>query len=158
MLNLFGGIISNKFSSIFTPPVAIGTKIFTVTNNGNDSSYVVIIDNVSVTKASDGSATTFVSNDFRYTLSCTKSDGTKCNGVDNSAFPMKNTQNIIVGNDIIAGETHNYNLTVTYLETGENQSKDMNKSLQAKVNIEDIRRINPYSDDKDSLAYNIIKS
>ena len=32
---------------------AIGTKTFTVTNNGNDSSYVVVIDNVSVTKASD---------------------------------------------------------------------------------------------------------
>ena len=57
---------------------AIGTKTFTVTNNGNDSSYVVIIDNVSVTKASDGSSTTFVSNDFRYTLSCSVKDKSGC--------------------------------------------------------------------------------
>ena len=94
-------------STDLTSAGAIGTKTFTVTNNGNDSSYVVIIDNVSVTKVSDGSSTTFKSNDFRYTLSCTKSDGTNCNDVsDLTIFPIKG--GILVSNDIKEEDVHEY--------------------------------------------------
>ena len=141
----------------------IGTKDFTVTNNGNDSSYVVIIDNVSVTKVSDGSATTFVSNDFRYTLTCTKSDGTKCNDVsDLTIFPIKG--GILVSNDIKAEDVHTYTLTMWYIDTGIDQSDDMGKTYQARVNIADVNQMeNPFqtgvsATDNSSLAYNIIKN
>jgi len=142
---------------------AIGTKTFTVTNNGNDSSYVVIIDNVSVTKVSDGSATTFVSNDFRYTLSCKKSDNTDCNNVsDLTIFPIKG--GILVGNDIEEDDVHTYTLTMWYIDTGIDQSDDMGKSLQARVNIADVAQMeNPFktgvtATDNASLAYNIINN
>ena len=150
-------------STDLTSAGAIGTKTFTVTNNGNDSSYVVIIDNVSVTKVNDGSSTTFVSNDFRYTLSCTKSDGTKCNEVnDLTIFPIKG--GILLSNDIVEDDVHTYTLTLWYIDTGLNQSDDMGKSLQARVNIADVNQMeNPFktgvtATDNASLAYNIIKN
>ena len=143
------------------PPV--DNKTFTVTNNGNDSSYVVIIDNVSVTKVSDGSATTFVSNDFRYTLSCKKSDNTDCNNVsDLTIFPIKG--GILVSNDIEEDDVHTYTLTMWYIDTGIDQSDDMGKSLQARVNITDVAQMeNPFmtgvtATDNASLAYNIINN
>ena len=137
---------------------AIGTKDFTVTNKGNDTSYVVVIEDVSITNASDGSTTTFNSNDFRYTLTCTKKDGTSCDGVTTQTlFPLSG--GILVGNSIKEGDVHTYVLTMWYIETGIDQSKDMGKTLQAKVNITNIQEIeNPYSSNKNSLAYNIIEN
>ena len=142
---------------------AIGTKTFTVTNNGSDSSYVVIIDNVSVTNASDGSTTTFKSNDFRYTLTCTKSDGTKCNDVkDLTVFPID--EGILIGNNIDKEDVHTYTFTLWYIDTGVDQSDDMGKTLQARLNIADITQMeNPYktgvtATDNASLAYNIIEN
>ena len=44
--------------------------------------YVVIIEDVEITNIDNGTTTTFNSNDFRYTLICTKKYGTKCNGVE----------------------------------------------------------------------------
>ena len=142
---------------------AIGTKTFTVTNNGNDSSYVVIIDNVRVKKVSDNTDTNFLSNDFRYTLTCTKSDGTKCNEVnDLTIFPIKG--GILVSNDIKAEDVHSYTLTMWYIDTGVDQSDDMGKSYQARVNITDVNQMeNPFktgvsATDNASLAYNIINN
>ena len=136
----------------------IGTKTFTVTNNGNDTSYVVVIENVSVTKASDGSTTTFESNDFRYTLTCTKSDGSNCDGVSTqSVFPING--GVLVGNSIKEGDVHTYTFKMWYIDTGIDQSNDMGKSLQARLNITDIRSMtNPYSANTNSLAYNIIEN
>ena len=136
----------------------IGTKTFTVTNNGNDTSYVVVIENVSVTKASDGSTTTFESNDFRYTLTCTKKDGTSCDGVSKqSVFPING--GVLVGNSIKEGDVHTYTFKMWYIDTGIDQSNDMGKSLQARLNITDIRSMaNPYSANTNSLAYNIIEN
>ena len=136
----------------------IGTKTFTVTNNGNDTSYVVVIENVSVTKASDGSIATFESNDFRYTLTCTKSDGTSCDSVSaQSVFPING--GILVGNNIIEGDVHTYTFKMWYIDTGIDQSNDMGKHLQARINITNIESMaNPYSSDKKSLAYNIIEN
>ena len=146
-------------------------KTFTITNNGEDTDYVVVIDGdnnrdngitpISVTYAENsgtqvkGASTSFVSNDFRYTITCTV-DGESCNGITNEVFPMNG--GIAVGNAIEKGKVHEYTLTMKYLETNQNQSDDMNKTFSAVINIEDIRRINPYSDNTDSLAYNIISN
>ena len=148
---------------------AIGTKTFTVTNNGNDSSYVVVIDNVSITKVSDGSSTSFVSNDFRYTLSCSVKDKSgnlleneTCNKVSNlDIFPING--GILVNNDIPENKVHEYTLTLWYIDTGLNQSDDMGKSYQARVNIKDMTAVNPFSTgvsatDNASLVYNIINN
>ena len=136
----------------------IGTKTFTVTNNGNDTSYVVVIENVSVTKASDGSTTTFESNDFRYTLTCTKSDGTSCDGVSTqSVFPING--GVLVGNSIKEGDVHTYTFKMWYIDTGIDQSNDMGKTIQARLNITNIASMtNPYSANTNSLAYNIIEN
>ncbi len=136
----------------------IGTKTFTVTNNGNDTSYVVVIENVSVTKASDGSTTVFESNDFRYTLTCTKSDGTSCDGVSTqSVFPING--GVLVGNSIKEGDVHTYTFKMWYIDTGIDQSNDMGKTIQARLNITNIASMtNPYSANTNSLAYNIIEN
>ena len=138
---------------------AIGSKDFTVTNNGNSkTSYVVVIEDVVIKKTTDNTTTTFNSNDFRYTLTCTKKDGTTCDGVTiQSVFPI--TGGIIVGNNIDVDDVQSYVLTLWYIDTGIDQSKDMGKSLQAKVNIKDITQVtNPYSANTNSLAYNIIEN
>ena len=137
---------------------SIGTKDFTVTNKGLNTSYVVIIENVSVTNVSDGSTTTFESNDFRYTLTCTKSDGTSCDGVSTqSIFPING--GILVGNSIKEGDVHTYELKMWYIDTGVDQSNDMGKTLQGRVNITNISQMeNPYKDNISSLAYNIIEN
>jgi len=148
----------------------VNSKTFSVTNNGEDTEYVVFIDNVSVTYASDvgetikqGDPATFESNDFRFTLTCTiesadsTRNNTSCNSVTDGVFPLKD-KSIVVGNNIAKGDKHNYTLTMEYIETNINQSDDMNKSLSALINIEDTNRINPYSENKISLAYNIINN
>ncbi len=149
------------------PGTTIDSKTFTVKNEGNAvTDYVVVIENVSVVYAETlevdgvtqtaGTATTFESNDFVYTLTCT-SDGVACDGVSSaSVFPING--GILVGNDIEVGKTHSYTLTVTYKETGRNQSNDMNKTLTARVNIKDIASLNPYSANTSTLAYNIINN
>ena len=147
------------------------SKTFTVTNSGEDTDYVVVIDgdnnrengitpiNVTYAETSGtqvkGASTSFVSNDFRYTITCTV-NGEACNGIENEVFPLNG--GIAVGNVIKKGEVHEYTLTMEYIETNVNQSADMNKTFNAVVNIEDIRRINPYSENESSLAYNIINN
>ena len=136
---------------------AIGVKDFTVTNEGDDTSYVVVIEDVKILKASDGTTTTFNSNDFRYTLTCTKSDGSSCDGVSTqTVLPL--TKGVLVGNSITAGDVHTYKLTVWYIETNTDQSEDMGKTLEAKVNITNMESVNPYSSNTNSLAYNIIEN
>ena len=144
----------------------IGTKDFTVTNRGDNTEYVVVFEDVVVSYAADtvingenigaGTTTTFESNDFVYTLTCTKKDGTNCNGLENETFPMNG--GIVIGNNIDKSDVHNYVLTLYYLDNGLDQSADMNKTLNGKVNIKDIKSINPYSENKNSLAYNIINN
>ena len=150
--------ILGKDLTLIPSDTEIGTKTFTVTNNGNDTSYVVVIENVSVTKASDGSTTTFESNDFRYTLTCTKKDGTSCDGVSTqSVFPING--GVLVGNSIKEGDVHTYTFKMWYIDTGIDQSNDMGKHLQARLNITNIESMtNPYSANTNSLAYNIIEN
>ena len=159
------------------PGSVLDSKTFTVTNEGNDTTeYVVVIEDTSVTYAQTievngvtqtaGDTTTFESNDFVYTLTCksyenygeaTQAESGTCNGVDAEAtFPIKG--GILIGNNAEVGKTHAYSLTVTYKETGVDQSADMNKILTAKVNIADPNGFNPYVGDKGSLAYTIINN
>ena len=150
--------ILGKDLTLIPSDTEIGTKTFTVTNNGNDTNYVVVIENVSVTKASDGSTTTFESNDFRYTLTCTKSDGSNCDGVGTqSIFPING--GVLVGNSIKEGDVHTYTFKMWYIDTGIDQSNDMGKTIQARLNITNIASMtNPYSANPNSLAYNIIEN
>ena len=148
--------ILGKDLKLIPSDTEIGTKTFTVTNNGDDTSYVVVIENVSITK--DGTTTTFESNDFRYTLGCTKKDGTSCDGVSTqSVFPIND--GILVGNSISKDDVHTYTFKMWYIDTGIDQSNDMGKTIQARLNIADIRSVaNSYSNSKNSLAYNIIEN
>ncbi len=136
---------------------AIGTKDFTVTNEGNSkTSYVVVIEDVSITK--DGATSTFESNDFRYTLTCTKKDGTNCDGVSSqSVFPING--GVLVTNNIDVSDTQTYTLTLWYIDTGIDQSNDMGKTYNAKVNIKDTDSLtlnNPYRNETDTLKKTII--
>ncbi len=147
-----------------TPGTTFEPKRFTVTNQGNaNTDYVVVIEEANVTYAETievdgetqtaGTKTTFESNDFTYTLTCESG----CNSVQEpTTFPIEG--GILVGNRLDVGETQTYSFTLTYKETGENQSNDMNKKLEAKINIKDITTINPYSDNPNTLAYNIINN
>ena len=133
----------------------IGTKTFTVTNKGNaKTSYVVVIDETKITNAADGTTTTFESNDFRYTLTCTEG----CNGVGTqSVFPING--GVLVGNSIDVGIVQTYELKLWYIDTGIDQTNDMNKRLEARINITDATALsNSLLTNKNSLAYNIINS
>jgi len=146
-------------SKDITSSGAIGTKTFTVTNNGSDSSYVVVIDNVSTKIAGTNTPTEFVTNDFRYTLSCVVKDksgtllnGETCNKVESlEVFPIKG--GMLVNNNIPENRIHEYTLTLWYIDTGLDQSEDMGKTYQARVNIsENAEAFNPI------LADNIINN
>ena len=135
-------------------------KTFTVTNNGDDVDYSVVLENVTVTDVEKGTSTTFVSNDFVYTLTCTSSDETNspCTNQVTTETTLPLTDSVLLGNNIKKGVIHTYTLVVLYKDTGIDQSDDMNKALSARINIIDIRSKNPYDDDKTSLAYNIINN
>ena len=151
------------------PGTTLDEKTFTVTNQGNATTdYVVVIDNVSVVYAetrtvngvtqTKGAATEFESNDFVYTLTCTNKDGSDCTNQIKSeqVFPIKG--GVVVSNSIEVEGVQSYTLTVTYRETGVDQSADMNKMLNARVNIKDISVDNPYKSDTTLLAYNILNN
>ena len=117
------------------------TKEFKVINNGDAlvEDYIVYMENV---------VNTFTYyTDLEITLVCnvTKLDengdsvsaGT-CNGItagDGRYFPR--VDEALVVNSIDVGETHNYTLTLTYKETNTDQSIDMGKTLEGKVQIYD---------------------
>ena len=151
------------------PGTTLDAKTFTVTNQGNATTdYVVVIDNASVVYAdtrtvngvtqTKGAKAEFESNDFVYTLTCTNKDGSDCTNQIKSeqVFPIKG--GVVVSNSIEVEGVQSYTLTVTYRETGRNQSNDMNKELSARVNIKDISVDNPYKSDTTLLAYNIINN
>ena len=142
----------------------VDKKEFSVTNEGNSTTdYLVVIDNTSVVYAETievkgetqtaGQPARFESNDFVYTLTCTSG----CNGVQEpTIFPIEG--GILVGNRIKEDEVQTYELRMEYKETGLNQTNDMNKKFTARINIRDIASLNPYKENKESLAYNIINN
>ena len=126
------------------PGTTLPTKTFTVTNNGNNSAdYSVALVNIINTFNN--------TEDVVYNLTCTSydksgftlnNDGTvsgtekgSCSGVEETEFP--NLNSYIVTNSIDVDIVHVYIMTVTYKETGIDQSIDMNKTLEAKIDIFD---------------------
>ena len=132
----------------------VGTKVFTVTNNGNEvvEDYAVIIENFAVKYQSgelSGVVTNFVNGedgkpDMKLVVTCkayknyttSKDDAGTCNGMD-GFLPEKS--DILVINSIDKEITHEYTATLTYLEDGTNQSVDMNKTITGKFNIIDTK-------------------
>ncbi len=126
------------------PGTILPTKVFTVINNGNmNVEYSVGLVNI---------INTFTNTeDVVYTITCKSynkegfslgTDGTitgtengTCSGVDETEFPTLNSY--IVTNNINVNIVHAYTMTVTYKETGIDQSIDMNKELSAKIDIFD---------------------
>lgn len=108
-------------TNAITPGMEIEKKDFTVTNRGDDSSYVVILEDVVVKYASygtkldgtvyrKGEITSFNRpQDFVYTLTCeTNKSDTTCDGLTETVFPTKD--GIVIGNNIKKGDIHTYTL------------------------------------------------
>ncbi len=100
------------------------TKTFKIMNNGgNDLNYKIVINELQneFTKPED----------LQYTLK---------NGEDvvaSGSFPTQ-TGAITEVITIATNETHNYTFTITYLNTTEDQSADMGKSISGKIFIEEV--------------------
>ena len=84
----------------------IGTKSFTVTNEGDsDADYMVAVDKVSIRNVTSGAADTFVSNDFVYTLTCVQKNkntyavtGTCDSVTEQTRLPLNNNGLLVVNN------------------------------------------------------------
>ena len=112
------------------PGMTVATKDFTVRNNGTGyiDEYRVYLEDVI--------------NDFKYyedvklSITCTSKlkDGKEkeCNGYQ-GVYPKENSE--LIFNSIEVGETHSYELSVEYIETDSDQSDDMNKTIEGKVQI-----------------------
>ena len=160
-------------ADLVEPNTVLEGKTFSVINEGNmDTSYVVVIDKIKILSldTTPPSNTTFVSNDFVYTISCTEYNdrnekiGT-CNSIDTEKkLPLVN-DSILVTNKIRKNIRQEYELIITYKDTDLDQTGDMNKRLEAKVDIKNIREmnsdivsLNPYESNNNLLSYNIINN
>ena len=116
------------------PGTTLGTKSFTVTNSGNNNvdSYSVGLVNV---------INTFTRlDDIKYTVTCSSSvTGKTCNGVSESTFPNENSY--IIENQINKDEVQTYVIEVEYKEMNVDQSVDMGKTLEAKIDIFDTKAL-----------------
>ncbi len=116
------------------PGTTLGTKTFTVTNNGDNNvdSYSVGLVNV---------INTFTRlDDIKYTVTCSSSvTGKTCNGVSESTFPNENSY--IIENQIDSKEVQTYVIEVEYKEMNVDQSIDMGKTLEAKIDIFDTKAL-----------------
>ena len=157
-LRLIYGDGNNKITAEkIYPGTVVASKTFTVTNQGEDTEYLVDLEDINVyfvktTPFEDAGDTTTLSNDFVYTLTCSSNIDT-CNGVGETVFP--NNDAIVVTNKIKEGDIHSYTLTVTFKETNEDQNSEQNKGFNAIVNIKDIREFNPFTN-PNTLAYKIV--
>ena len=110
------------------PGTIIGTKTFSVTNEGNakvDGYAVYLEDLINELSRKD---------DLVYTLTCTTNKKDKsCAGKSETTFPT--TNGIIITNSIEVEETQTYELKVTYKEMNIDQSIDMNKNISGKIQI-----------------------
>ena len=129
------------------PGTTLQSKTFTVTNEGDSKTeYGVIFDKVFNELSRQ--------QDLVYTLSCTSTIG-NCNGVSTETiFPNGGGTKdngtgygIAVTNSIEKDAVHTYTLVVKYLDPNVDQSEDMGKTIQARVNIADMKSLNPYSSD-----------
>ncbi len=118
-----------KPDKVLKPGNVVGTKEFSVVNNGDlkFDNYIVFFDKITNTLVN--------SNDLVYELTCSSNKGGSCNGKSETAFPT--TSSVIVYNSIDSGETQKYSLTVTFKDNGKDQSADMGKTFMGRVNITD---------------------
>ena len=150
-----GSIIGSGKTLVPDNDNPVGTKVFTVTNNGNGiiEDYAVIIENFAVKYHSGenaGVVTDLVNGedgnpDMQLVITCKsyKNYGKSgqdevgtCDGMD-GFLPEKS--DILLMNDIDKEITHEYTAVLTYLEDGTNQSDDMNKTIEGRFNIIDTK-------------------
>ena len=116
------------------PGTTLGTKTFTVTNTGDNNvdSYSVGLVNL---------INTFTRlDDIKYKVTCSSSvKDKKCNGVSESTFPNENSY--IIENKINKDEVQTYIIEVEYKEMNVDQSDDMGKTLEAKIDIFDTKAL-----------------
>jgi len=125
------------------------TKTFTVKNDGDSkvSGYAVVIEEIDNTLTRK--------DDLRYTLVCKLNDGTNCGGVIDRTYPSEGSTTAILKNDILPDVTHNYTLTVTYVNhVNIDQSVDMGSTINGKINIKDGAQVSSF--ETNSLAYNLV--
>ena len=133
------------------PSDTVYTKTFTVKNEGNANvEYgVYLIDVINTFERVD---------DIKYTLNCTTDGTITCNEVTTeTTFPSGIKQ--LITNEIEPKKTHTYTFKFTYKDTNMDQSVDMGKVLQAKLQIfgkNSNGEFMPY--EESSLAYNIINN
>ena len=126
------------------PGNPIDSKTFTVTNKGNDTveNYKVYLENVqNMLELKDDLTYTLTCKSYKTTdttvdFSTLTEDGT-CTGASSTTFPS--VMSVIATNDIAVGYTHHYTLQLSYPNQAYDQSIDMDKLVQAKVNIYDGR-------------------
>ena len=133
------------------PSDTVYTKTFTVKNEGNANvEYgVYLIDVINTFERLD---------DVKYTLNCTTDGTITCNEVTTeTTFPNGISQ--LITNEIEPGKTHTYTFKFTYKDTNTDQSVDMGKVLQAKLQIfgkNSNGEFMPY--EETSLSYAIINN
>ena len=133
------------------PSDTVYTKTFTVRNEGNANvEYgVYLIDVINTFERVD---------DIKYTLNCTTDGTITCNEVTTeTTFPSGIKQ--LITNEIEPKKTHTYTFKFTYKDTNTDQSIDMGKTLQAKLQIfgkNSNGEFMPY--EETSLSYAIINN
>ncbi len=163
------------------PGEIAAVKIFSATNEGNSVvSYGAALEKISYTDLRNNESIDKLErqNDLVYTLECKqylkngftldtngKVAGTEdgdCNGKKETIFPTRTEFSLMVKNTIDTEHTQVYKLVISYKYVDEDQSNDMNKKFEAKVNIVDLKtkgdEINPYSANKKTLKYHIINN
>ena len=126
------------------PGEPIDPKTFTVINKGNETvqGYKVYLENVqNMLELKDDLTYTLTCKSYKTTdttvdFSTLTEDGT-CTGASSTTFPS--VMSVIATNDIAVGYTHHYTLQLSYPNQVYDQSIDMDKLVQAKVNIYDGR-------------------
>ena len=140
-------------SNPIEPGKFTASKDFTVTNNGDSTDYAVTLEDFSVQYAADtvidgqpvsaGTVTKMeYPDDIKMEITCViESDdetrnGKNCtNQITDGTLPTENS--ILLTNSIEVDDVHNYVLTLTYVESGTDQSADMNKTIKGKIDIID---------------------
>jgi len=123
------------------PGTTIAKKTFIVKNTGTNrvDSYKVIVENVKneLVNFKDLKYTlickSYKSNDYAKNKEQASEFGT-CSG-NQGIFPK--TDDYLITNSIDKNITHYYELSLVFEEANEDQSVDMNKKIEAKVNIQD---------------------
>ena len=138
-------------SSKLVPNTTVSKKTFSVENTGDTTvdSYGVTLEDLEISYVNDftdnngnlvtAGTSTYLEypSDFKIRITCESSDSNKyCNGYDGS---MPSTNDVLLKNSIDEDEIHTYTLTLTYIDSGIDQSKDMNKTIEAKIDIIDTK-------------------